>query len=195
MMTVARSVGIRVEVWLVALLSCTALPAFAGELHEARTGKCDAWIEGTRTKIEAEPVGRWRDVTIAAVARACEGVPASLRSAAAKYGKARSDEARAQALARGAAAVLKANCLVSAPNDFAGPLVATCPLAISEERRPSPIALGFMRAAEYVFLNALITSLIDADAYTDTAHRIVLDFVLSSANIGEVRKKKSLPRR
>jgi hypothetical protein len=50
-----------------------------------------------------------------------------------------------------------------------------------------------MRAAEYVFLNALMTSLMAADAYTDTAHRIVLDFVLSSANIGEVRKKKSLP--
>ena len=195
MMTVARSLGIRVEVWLVALLSCTALPAFAGELHELRAGKCDAWIEATRTKIEAEPVGRWRDVTIAAVARACEGVPASLRSAAAQYGKARSDEARAQALARGAATVLKANCLVSAPDDFTGPLLTTCPLAIGEERRPSPKALGFMRAAEYVFLNALITSLIDADAYTDTAHRIVLDFVLTSANIGEARKKKSLPRR
>ncbi len=193
MMIVARSGGIRGEVWLIVLLGCAAFPAFAGEVHAARSRKCDAWIEGTRKKIEAEPVRRWRDVAIAAVARACDGVPVSLRTAAAEYGKARSDEARAQALARGAATVLKASCLVSAPTDFADSLVATCPLPIGEDRRPSPKALGFMRAAEYVFLNALITSLIAADAYTDTAHRIVLDFVLSSANIGEVRKKRSLP--
>jgi hypothetical protein len=179
--------------WLVVLLICAAFPAFAGEVHEARSRNCDAWIEGTRKKIESKPVHRWRDLAIAAVAHACDGVPASLRSAAAAYGKARSDEARAQALARGAATVLKANCLVSAPDDFADSLVATCPLPIGEERRPSPKALGFMRVAEYVFLNALMTSLMAADAYTDTAHRIVLDFVLSSANIGEARKKKSRP--
>jgi hypothetical protein len=82
-------------------------------------------------------------------------VPASLRSAAAEYGKARSDEAKAQALARGAATVLDANCLVSAPDDFADSLVTTCPLPMGEERRPSAKALGLMRAAEYVFLNAL----------------------------------------
>jgi len=195
MMTVARFIGFYVEAWFVALLSCTALPAFAGELHEARATKCDAWIEGTRTKIEAKPVGWWRDMTIAAVARACDAVPTSLQTAAAKYGQARSDEARAEALARGAATVLEANCLVNAPDDFADSLVATCPLPIAAERRPSPQALGFMRAGEYLFLNALIASLMVADAYTDTAHRIVLDFVLSSANLGEVRKKKSLPRR
>lgn len=179
--------------WLVAFLVCAAFPAFAGEVHEAPSKNCDAWIEGARKKIESKPVHRWRDEAIAAVARACDDVPASLRLAAAAYGKARSDEARSQALAHGAATVLKANCLVSAPDDFADSLVATCPLPIGEERRPSPKALGFMRAAEYVFLNALMTSLMAADAYTDTAHRIVLDFVLSSANIGEVRKKKSLP--
>lgn len=38
-----------------------------------------------------------------------------------------------------------------------------------------------------------MTSLMAADAYTDTAHRIILGFVLSSANIGEMRKKKLLP--
>jgi|GEM_PF-2048216 len=195
MTTVARFIGFHAEACLVALLSCTALPTFAGEFHEERASKCDAWIEETRTKVEAKSVGRWRDLTITAVAHACDGVPASLRSAAAQYAKARSDDARAQALAHGAATVLTANCLVNAPNDFADSLVATCPLPIGEERRPSPQALGFMRAGEYLFLNALITSLLAVDAYTDTAHRIVLDFVLSSANSGEVRKKKSLPRR
>lgn len=193
MTTVARSSGIRVGVWLVVLLVGAAFPAFAGEVHEDRSKKCDAWFEVTRKKIESEPVHRWRDVAIAAVARACGSVPASLRSAAAEYGKARSEEAKTQALARGAATVLKANCLVSTPDEFADALVTTCPLPIGEERSPSPTAFGFMRAAEYVFLNALMTSLMAADAYTDTAHRIVLDFVLSAANIGEVRKKKSQP--
>jgi hypothetical protein len=193
MMTGARASDIRVGIWLVVFLVCAAFPAFAGEVREARSRNCDAWIEGTRKMIESKPVHRWRDVAIAAVARACDGVPASLRSAAAAYGKARSDEVRAQALAHGAATVLKANCLVSAPENFADSLIATCPLPIGEERRPSPKALGYMRAAEYVFLNALMTSLMAADAYTDTAHRIVLDFVLSSANMGEARKKKSLP--
>jgi hypothetical protein len=195
MMIVARFIGLHVEAWLVALLTCTVLPAIAGEFHEARATQCDAWIERTRTRIEAKPVGWWRDMTISAVARGCDDLPASLRSAAANYGQARSDEARAEALARGAATVLKANCLVNTPTDFADSLVARCPLPIGEERRPSPQALGFMRAGEYLFLNALITSLIAADAYTDTAHRIVLDFVLSSANSGEVRKKMSRPRR
>lgn len=52
-----------------------------------------------------------------------------------------------------------------------------------------------MRAGEYVFLNAFVTSLIAANAYGDSAHRIVLDFVLSSANAGEARKKAVSHRR
>jgi hypothetical protein len=131
--------------WLVVFLVCAAFPAFAGEVHEAPSKNCDAWIEGARKKIESKPVHRWRDEAIAVVARACDDVPALLRLAAAAHGKARSDEARSQALARGAATLLKANCLVSALDDFADSLVATCPLPIGEERRPSPKALGKYR--------------------------------------------------
>ncbi len=172
-----------------ALVVSATSAGYAGEGRGPRPGKCSAWMEETLKKVESKPVQRWRDVAIAAIARACDDVPASLRTAAAEYGKARSEEARARVLAQGAGAVLKANCVAGAPAGFADALLNACPLPMQEDRRPSAKALGFMRAAEYVFLNAFVTSLVAAGAYDETAHRIVLDFVLSSANAGEARKK------
>ena len=179
----------------VTVVVCATSAGYASEGHAPRPGKCDAWMERTLMKVESKPVQQWRDVAIGAIARACDEVPVSLRTAAAEYGKARSDEARVRVLAQGAVAVLKANCTASVPGDFADALLKDCPLPIQEERRPSAKALGFMRAAEYVFLNAFVTSLVAAGAYDETAHRIVLDFVLSAANAGEARKKALSHRR
>lgn len=179
----------------VTLMFFVPSPGYSDESHTPGAKKCDAWMEGALRKIESKRVPRWRDAAIAAIARACDDIPASLRTAAAEYEKAKSDKDRAQALAKGAGAVLKADCVASDPEDFASALLSTCPLAIPEDKRPSATALGFMRSGEYVFLNAFVTSLMAANAYGDSAHRIVLDFVLSSANAGEARKKSVSRRR
>ncbi len=176
-------------------MSFVASTGYSGDGNGPEPKKCDFWAKGALKKIESRRVPGWRDAAIAAIARACDDIPASLQTAAAEYGKAKSDRARAQALAKGAGAVLKADCVPNDPEDFATALLSVCPLAIAEEKRPSATALGFMRSGEYVFLNAFVTSLIAANAYGHSAHRIMLDFVLSSANAGEARKKAVARRR
>jgi hypothetical protein len=170
-------------------------PGYSGDGNAPGPKTCDVWAKGALKKVESKRVPAWRDAVISAIARACEDVPASLRTAAAEYQKAKSDKDRAEALANGAGSVLKADCVARDPEDFATALLSTCPLAIPEEKRPSATALGFMRSGEYVFLNAFVTSLIAANAYGDSAHRLVLDFVLSSANAGEARKNAVSRRR
>lgn len=177
------------------LISLVPSQGYSGDGNAPGPKKCDVWAKSALKKVESKRVREWRDTAIASIARACDDIPAPLRTAAAEYQKAKSDKDRAQALAKGAGTVLKADCVASDPEDFATALLGTCPLAIPEEKRPSATALGFMRAGEYVFLNAFVTSLIAANAYGDSAHRIVLDFVLSSANAGEARKKAVSHRR
>jgi hypothetical protein len=176
-------------------MSLVASAGYSGDGTAPGTKTCDVWAKGALKKVESKRVPEWRDAAIAAIARACEDLPASLRTAAAEYKKAKSDKDRAQALAKGAGTVLKGDCVARDPEDFATALLGACPLAIPEEKQPSATALGLMRAGEYLFLNAFTTSLIAANAYDDSAHRIVLDFVLSSANAGEARKKAVLHRR
>ena len=69
-------------------------------------------------------------------------------------------------------------------------LVAECPLPGPGEKA-HPAVLGRMRAADYLFSNALMTSLIAANAYDATAYRIVLEFIVSSAQLGEERKART----
>jgi len=76
---------------------------------------------------------------------------------------------------------------VGDPLTGAEALVAACPLPGPGEKADSAV-LGRMRVADYVFLNALMTSLIAADEYNHTAYRIVLNYILSSAQLGERRK-------
>jgi hypothetical protein len=68
--------------------------------------------------------------------------------------------------------------------------VAACPLPGPGEKA-HPAVLSRMRAADYVFLNALMTSLIAANEYSPTAYRIVLEFIISSAQLSENSKVKN----
>ncbi len=141
---------------------------------------------------------RWRDAAVLATARACVGVTEALQAAAASHGKLSSEKMKAEVLVNGAAAVLKDECATRAVADplaRADALVKRCPLPGSEggpeaDRDAHPQVLGRMRAADYVFLEALMTSLIASGEYDDDAHRLVLKFIISSAQIDENRNRK-----
>ena len=135
---------------------------------------------------------RRRDLVISATANACAGVSNALQAAAAGYVKARSEKTKAQLLANGAAAVLKENCVNCAvvdPVARADTLVTKCPLAGPGDKA-HPDVLRRMRAADYVFLNALITSLVASGEYDERAYRLVLQFIIASAQLDEVRKPR-----
>jgi succinate dehydrogenase/fumarate reductase cytochrome b subunit len=171
---------------LLAILYAGAVP---GHSEAGRSQACERWLGRTRKSIESSPTLRQRDLIVLAVAHhACAGVPEALQAAAASYEKARPERAKAQILARGAGAVLRDNCSVADPLAPAGTLVTTCPLPGPGEKA-HPTVLGKMRAADYVFLNALMTSLIASNEYSPTAYRIVLDFIISSAEWSENRKR------
>jgi hypothetical protein len=159
----------------------------AGERQDAASPACETWLRRTLKAVEASSTLRHRDTVVLAVAHACPGVPEVLRAAAVSYKKARTEKTKARILADAATVVLQRACSASAPLGTAERLVAECPLPGPGEKA-HPAVLGRMRAADYLFLNALMTSLIAANAYDATAYRIVLEFIVSSAQLGEERK-------
>jgi hypothetical protein len=174
------------------LLPVIQANAMAAEVKVAGARSCSIWLTRTLKAIESSPMGRRRDMTVLATARACPAIPEALRAAAASYGRLPSAKLRAQALADGAAAVLKApNCAVPDPLAPAKDLVTTCPLP-GADRDAHPRVLGLMRAADYVFLKAWRTSLMAAGEFDETAHRLVLDFILSAAQLGESSNSATL---
>jgi len=186
--------GFPIEVvWVMSLAGLVAIQthAFAGEGKDAGSRQCGRWLTRTLDAVESSPMLRRRDV-VAATARSCVGVSEALQAAAAGYTKATSEKTKAQLLVNGAAVVLKdncSNCAVADPLARAGALVAKCPLPGPGEKA-HPDVLGRMRAADYVFLNALLTSLLASGEYDETAHRLVLQFIISSAHLDENRKGK-----
>jgi hypothetical protein len=172
------------------VLATIQTQAVAGHSQESRSRGCEQWLARTLKSAESFPTLRQRDVIVLAVAHSCAGVPEVLQTAAASYGKARSDKTKAQVLVNGAAAVLKENCSVADPLATAKTLVAACPLPGPGEKA-HPTVLGLMRAADYVFLNALMTSLIASNEYNPTAYRVMLDFIVSSAQLGEKHETKA----
>lgn len=155
--------------------------------QDAASPVCGTWLKRTLKAVEASSTLRHRDAVIRAVAHACGGVPEVLRAAAASYKKARTEKTKAWILADASTVVLQRACSASDPLGTAEKLVAECPLPGPGEKA-HPAVLGRMRAADYLFLNALMTSLIAANEYDDTAYRIVLEFIVSSAQSGEERK-------
>ena len=181
-------------VWVMFLAGLAAIQtqAFAGEGKDAGSQQCGRWLTRTLDAVESSPMLRRRDIVVAATARACVGVSEALQAAAAAYAKATSEKTKAQLLVNGAAVVLKdnrANCAVADPLARAGALVAKCPMPGPGEKA-HPDVLGRMRAADYVFLNALLTSLLASGEYDETAYRLVLQFIISSAQLDESRKGK-----
>jgi len=181
-------------VWVMSLAGLVAIQtqAIAGEGKDAGSQQCGRWLTRTLDAVESSPMPRRRDIVVAATARACVGVSEALQAASVAYAKATSEKTKAQLLVNGAAVVLKDNCShcsVADPLARAGVLVAKCPLPGPGEKA-HPDVLGRMRAADYVFLNALLTSLFASGEYDETAHRLVLQFIISSAQLDENRKGK-----
>jgi hypothetical protein len=177
---------------LIGLTTFLALSMFqpdgmASDRQDAASPACDTWLKRTLKAVEASSTLRHRDTVVLAVTHACIAVPEGLRAAAVSYKKARTEKTKAQILADAATAVLQHRCSASDPLGTAEGLVAECPLPGPGEKA-HPAVLGRMRAADYLFLNALMTSLIAADKYDATAYRIVLEFIVSSAELGEERK-------
>lgn len=170
-----------------ALVVTGSTTAFAGDPPDAGARQCKAWLKRTLDTVESSRMDRRRDLVILATRQSCPGVADALKAAGASYAKASPEKTRAQILANGAAAVLKENCAkcsVADPLAPAGPLVVECPLPGPDDQG-DPEVLGGMRAADYVFLNALMTSLLAAGEYDRTAYRIALDFILSAAQLAE----------
>jgi hypothetical protein len=178
--------------WLLAFGLGFCHPVSAKEHKLPPPVPCDGWLDRTLKTMESAPMLRQRDLAIVAVGKACAGVPAALRQAGADYGKAPTQKAKARLLAGAAAGVLKDSCSASEPLGTAASLVTSCPLPGPGEKA-DPAVLARMRAADYVFLNALMTSLIAAGAYNHTAYRIVLNYILSSAQLGEQQQAKRKP--
>jgi len=181
-------------VWVMSLAGLAAIQthAFAGEGRDAGSQQCGRWLTRTLDAVESSPMLRRRDIVISATARSCVGVSDALQAAAAGYTKVSSEKTKAQLLVNGAAVVLKdnrSNCFEADPLARAEALVAKCPLPGPGEKA-HPDVLGRMRVADYVFLNALITSLIASGEYDETAYRLVLQFIISSAQLDENRKGK-----
>jgi hypothetical protein len=173
---------------VVSLMVIAAEPApHAASTRGKALPACSAWLSKTLRTVEATPTLRQRDFIIAAVGRACEGVPAPLRKGAKAYAKARGEARKARILTDAAVEVLKGSCEVSDPLASAAALVEKCPLPGPGEKA-APSVYRWMRSADYVFVDALMTGLIAANAYDDTAYRIVLEFIVSSAQSGEARK-------
>ena len=158
-----------------------------GQQQDFAPPKCEIWLRRTLKAVEASSTLRHRDTVILAVTHACVAGPEVLRAAAVSYKKARTEKTKARILADAATAVLQRDCSASDPLATAERLVAECPLPGPGEKA-HPAVLGRMRAADYLFLDALMTSLIAANEYDDTAYRIVLEFIVSSAQLGEDRK-------
>jgi hypothetical protein len=175
--------------WFVPLLLAAASQPSASASKGEERPRCETWLRHTLKAVEAKPTLRQRDFVITAVACACAGVPERLRRAAEAYGKAKGEKSRAQILVNASAEILKDNCSVADPLASAEALVAPCPLPGPGEKA-HPVVLGKMRAADYVFLNAFMTSLIASGAYDETAYRIVLEFIVSSAQLSERPKTK-----
>jgi hypothetical protein len=170
-----------------AVLATVQSHAVAGERLEAQSSRCERWLKLTLRSVESSSISRHRDIVVAAVAHACVGVPEALQAAAANYAKVSSEKTKAQVLANGAAAVLKDRCPKIDPLAAAETLVEACPLPGPGEKA-HPAVLGQMRAADYLFINALMTSLIAANEYSPTAYRILLEYIISSAQLNENRK-------
>jgi hypothetical protein len=189
-------------VWTMSLAGLAAMETntFPGENKDAGASRCGRWLERTINVVDSAPMSRQRDILVSATARSCNGVSETLRAAGAGYAKATSGRRQAQLLVDGAASVLnnRAHCSVVDPLARAGILLVTsCPLPGIGKNDASPDVIALMRAADYIFLNALMTSLTVHGEFNDSAFNYMLRFIVASAKLQDdlEEKRKNIPRK
>jgi hypothetical protein len=150
----------------------------------APASSCNDWLDRTVKRFERLSEPRWRDSIVAAVSEGCTAIPQPLREAAAKATLTKRPDEAARILADAAQGILGDTCRVAEPLSVAREVAGRCPLP-SVRGFPLGGELDTMRAADYLFLNALAKSLIQSDQYGPSAERLVLSFALSAAIAGE----------
>jgi hypothetical protein len=151
---------------------------------------CQAWLDQTVAKIERLPEKKWRDAILGEAAHACSAIPEPLRKAALDLRGRKPERERVQLLAQAARVALGPSCPIPDPLADSRALATACPLPKRPELELSDVVLGDIRAVDYAVLNAMARGLIAAKAYEASAQRLMMDFTLSSALLGEQARKR-----
>lgn len=173
---------------VIAAGTCSGPPPARGAAATLPRPTCAVWLAATVKKVEKLPEQRWRDAIIASLEDSCPAVPDPLRAAAAALRTMKGDPERARTIADAATKVLGAACTVKDVTASARTLAATCPMPPRPELALHDVVLGQMRAPDYAVMNALATRLLAANAYDTSAQRLMMDFTLSAALLGEKRR-------
>src|SRR5579871_6323374 len=136
---------------------------------------CHAWAVATSRANEKVGENRCRQVTIKALAHACAAIPESLRRAAGEVQDVKDPAARARILATTASAALGEGCTAPEPLADARKVANTCPLPSLPSSPTFRLdeELMFMRAADYLILNAMIRSLVGANQFDESIERLI----------------------
>jgi hypothetical protein len=162
--------------------SRSKVPA-AGNVSPGPTPTCHAWAAATRRASVKVGENARRDVTIKALARACNVIPEQLRRAAGEVQKVKDPREGARILATAASEVLGEGCAVDEPLADARNLASTCPLPPPPSDFPYRLEQGELMqlgAVDYLILNVMLRSLIAANQFDESAQLVVLDFTLSA---------------
>lgn len=169
---------------LLALAALAAAPRADG----ANTD-CAAWLARTARDVEKAPVLRRRDRILAALPRGCQAIAAPLKAAATRLKRTRDRSQRAHLLATAVQPLLGPGCPIADPLTDARKLASQCPLPDHPELAIDEEPLHDMRAIDYAVLYALQKSLQDAGEYGDSAVKVIRNFILSAALVGEQERK------
>ncbi len=144
---------------------------------------CHAWAAATRHANVKVGENARRDVTIRALARACNVIPEQLRRAAGEVQRVKDPKEGARILATAASEVLGAGCAVTEPLADARNVASMCPLPPPPSDFPYRLEqqeLMQLGAVDYLILNVMMRSLIAANQFDESAQLVILDFTLSA---------------
>jgi hypothetical protein len=173
-------------------------PAATPEHRPAKTPpnlqSCSAWTSRILRDDDAGNQRTWRDVTIRSLAQACDAVPETIRTAAARANGTKDAYEQFRILAAAATASLGGRCSIADPVADARQLAKACPPPKGLRFRLDESVLTDIRAVDYGVLLVLLQSLMSAGEYNDAAERVVLNFTLSAQFFGEDFRKGRTPR-
>jgi hypothetical protein len=172
--------------------SRSKVPA-AGNGPSGPAPTCHAWAAATRRANVKVGENARRDVTIRALARACNVIPEQLRRAAGEVQRVKDPREGARILATAASEVLGEGCAVAEPLDDARKVASTCPLPPPPSELPYRLEqaeLMQLGAVDYLILNVMLRSLIAANQFDESAQRVILDFTLSAEISREDSQKR-----
>jgi hypothetical protein len=176
---------------IVALLFALLPAVGAGGQGRPARGEvsCRSWMARTLADADRIPEQRWRDTIVASLERSCAAIPAVLRQASARTRTTHDAMERGRILAVASETVLGRGCVTRQPLADARAIAAICPLPDRPELRLQASVLVDIRAVDYLVVNAVVRSLIEAGEYGAEGERLFLYFTLSAALQGEGPKR------